>query len=100
MMRTRLLLAAILAAGLGMICTAKANAQADAVRSLSQTDVSLSLYGAFSGATTGDGIYQSPSNAAGGLIGVRHISNPILGFEGIYSFNRANQVYSSLILQL
>ena len=99
-MRTRLLLAAILAAGLWMICTAKANAQADAVRSLSQTDVSLSLYGAFSGATTGDGIYQSPSNAAGGLIGVRHISNPILGFEGIYSFNRANQVYSSLILQL
>jgi opacity protein-like surface antigen len=64
------------------------------VKALSQTDVSLSIYGAFSGRTTGDGIEQSPSNAAGGIVEVRHISNPIFGFEGTYSFNRANQVYS------
>ncbi len=37
---------------------------------------------------------QSPSNSAGGIVEVRHISNPIVGFEGTYSFNRANQVYS------
>ena len=59
-----------------------------------QTDVGASLYGAFTGTTTGDGTAQSPANAAGGLLEVRHIANPILGFEGTYSFNRANENYS------
>jgi opacity protein-like surface antigen len=58
-----------------------------------QTSVGLSLYGAFSGATNGNGVQESPSNSAGGLIEVRHISNPIFGFEGTYSYNRSNQVY-------
>lgn len=55
-----------------------------------QSDVALSLYGAFSGATNSNGTI-SPSNAAGGLIEVRHIRNPFIGYEGTYSFNRANQ---------
>ncbi len=59
-----------------------------------QTSVALSVYGAFSGTTTGNGVQQSPSNSAGALIEVRHISNPILGFEGTYAFNRANQTYT------
>src|ERR1700760_1515038 len=54
----------------------------------------LSLYGAFSGTTNGNGTAQSPANAAGGMIEVRHISNPIVGYEATYSFNRANQTYS------
>ncbi len=72
-----------------------AAAQARAVENgISNTDVALSLYGAFSGTTTGDNIQQSPSNAAGGLVEVRHIVNPLIGFEGTYSFNRANQTYT------
>ena len=59
-----------------------------------QTDAALSLYGAFTGATTGNGTQQSPSNSAGGLIEVRHIRNPLVGYEATYSYNRANQVYS------
>ena len=59
-----------------------------------QTDVALSVYGAFSGTTNGNGTVQSPSNAAGGMVEVRHISNPIVGYEATYSFNRANQTYS------
>jgi opacity protein-like surface antigen len=59
-----------------------------------QTDIAVSLYGAFSGATTGNGIEESPSNAAGGLFELRHISNPLIGYEATYSVNRANQVYS------
>ena len=59
-----------------------------------QTDVAASVYGAFSGTTTGHGTAQSPSNSAGALIELRHISNPILGFEATYSFNRATQDYS------
>jgi hypothetical protein len=58
-----------------------------------QTSVSASIYGAFSGTTSGDGTQQSPSNQAGGLLEIRHIANPILGFEGTYSFNRADQTY-------
>lgn len=60
-----------------------------------QTSVALSLYGAFSGATTGNGIQDSPSNSAGGIIELRHISNPIFGYEATYSYNRADQTYRS-----
>jgi opacity protein-like surface antigen len=59
-----------------------------------QTDVAASVYGAFSGTTNGNGTTQSPSNSAGALIELRHISNPILGFEATYSYNRANETYS------
>lgn len=58
-----------------------------------QTDVALSLYGAFSGATKGNGVTQSPSNAAGGMLELRHISNPLVGYDVTYSYNRANQSY-------
>jgi opacity protein-like surface antigen len=58
-----------------------------------QTDVGLSLYGAFSGTVDQNGVQQSPAAAAGGIFELRHIANPILGFEGTYSYNRANQRY-------
>lgn len=61
-----------------------------------QTSVGLSLYGAFSGTTTSNGVQQSPANSAGGLVELRHISNPILGWEATYSYNRANQEYRPL----
>jgi opacity protein-like surface antigen len=88
---------AILVAGLAALGCATASAQAAAERTLSQTDLSLGIYGAFSGATTGNGVQESPSNAAGGIFEVRHIDNPLVGFEGTYSFNRANQVYSPTV---
>jgi opacity protein-like surface antigen len=31
------------------------------------------------------------------MVEVRHIANPILGFDATYSFNRANQVYNRLV---
>jgi hypothetical protein len=86
--------AAIFALGLMALGGVIAGAQAVSDTGLSRTDVSLSLYGAFSGTTTGDGVIQSPSNAAGGLFEVRHIDNPLIGFEGTYSYNRANQKYT------
>lgn len=62
-----------------------------------QTSVALSAYGAFSGTTTANGVQQSPSNSAGGMLEVRHIANPILGFEGTYSFNRADESYKQTV---
>lgn len=71
------------------LCVTGASASAWA-----QTDVGLSLYGAFSGRTTGNGTVVSPANSAGGIIELRHISNPLVGYEATYSYNRANQTYS------
>ncbi|HUB18123.1 MAG TPA: outer membrane beta-barrel protein [Acidobacteriaceae bacterium] len=85
MQKTRLVPASFLA-----IVIALASTHASA-----QTSIALSGYGAFSGTTTGDGTQQSPANQAGGLFELRHISNPIFGFEGTYSFNRANQTYTT-----
>ncbi len=59
-----------------------------------QTSIGLSGYGAFSGAATGSGVQESPANQAGGIFELRHISNPIVGLEATYSFNRANQTYT------
>jgi opacity protein-like surface antigen len=66
---------------------------ASPVFACAQTDVGLSLYGAFSGRTDANGVTISPAASAGGIFELRHISNPILGFEGTYSYNRANQTY-------
>jgi hypothetical protein len=59
-----------------------------------QTDAALSLYGAFTGTTNANGTQQSPSNAPGVLLELRHLSNPLVGYELAYSFNRADQDYS------
>jgi hypothetical protein len=58
-----------------------------------QPDIAASVYGTFSGTTRGNNIVQSPSNAAGVLLEVREIKNPLVGFEGTYSFNRSDQGY-------
>jgi len=91
-MRKMCLRSVFLFAGLIMLIAAPA-AQA-------QTDVALSLYGAFSGTTNGNGTVQSPSNSAGGIVELRHISNPLVGYEATYSYNRDNQAYTSSVAPL
>jgi len=59
-----------------------------------QTDVAGSLYGSFPGSTNANGTAQSPSNSAGVLLELRHISNPLMGYELNYSFNNADQKYN------
>ncbi len=84
----------------GLAALAGAQLQAQAVtegKGQAQTDVSASLFGAFneSSSININGESQTPSNAAGGLLEVRHISKPWFGYEGTYSLNRANQIFSS-----
>jgi opacity protein-like surface antigen len=97
MMHTRWVQAAILAVGVCALGSFAATAQVKEVNSLSKTDVSASIYGAFSGTTSANGLQQSPSNSAGGIIEVRHLANPLIGFEGTYSFNHADQTYNALL---
>src|SRR3954453_20956862 len=80
-MRVKLFVSALILAA----CSALASAQ---------TDVALSIYGSFSSKTDANGVTISPATGAGGMVALRHIANPILGFEGTYSFNRANQRYN------
>ena len=61
-----------------------------------QTDIAASVYGAFSGSTSSNGTTQSPANAAGVLVELRHIANPLLGLEVTYAFNRSNQTYRQI----
>jgi len=75
-----------------ILCGAAALACAHAA---AQPDIAASVYGAFSGTTTGNGVQQSPSNAAGVLLEVREIKNPLVGFEGTYAYNRSDQGYAS-----
>lgn len=66
---------------------------------VAQTDVGLSAYGAFNGLGKTTDIsteYLNPANAMGGMLEVRHIHSPLIGFEGTYSVNRANQRYLAL----
>lgn len=80
--------------GTVVVCMALGGASLAGV-ARAQTDVAASIYGAFSQSTSGNNILQSPSNAAGALVEVRHISNPLVGYEATYAFNRANQSYTN-----
>jgi opacity protein-like surface antigen len=86
-MQTRWMQRAFLLVGAAALASAAACAQ---------TDIAASVYGAFNGTTTANGVSQSPSNSAGALLEVRHISKPWFGFEGTYAFNHATQTYSEI----
>src|ERR1700761_8662892 len=70
------------------------NVAAVAQRAASETDVAASVYGSFGGSTNGNGTQQSPSNGAGFLAELHHQSNPLVGYELTYAWNRASQNYT------
>ncbi len=82
----RILASIILVVAAALVC----------VHAEAQPDIAASIYGAFSQSTTGNNVIQSPSNAAGVLLEVRDIKNPLVGFEGTYSYNRSDQGYASV----
>jgi hypothetical protein len=45
-------------------------------------------------ATGGNGTKQTPTNAPGGLVELRHIQNSFVGYEMAFSFNPADQSYA------
>lgn len=65
---------------------------------MAQTTVAASVYGAFRSSTSANTTTQSPSNAAGFLLEVRHIWNPLMGIEATYSYNRADEDYTRQVL--
>ena len=78
----------ILSLSLGLVAFGAAPAFA-------QTDLALSALGAFSQTSTGNGTVQVPAIHAGGLVQLRHIRNPLVGYEVTYSYTGANLVYKA-----
>lgn len=66
------------------------------MQAFAQTDIAFSVLGAFSESSSGNGTLQTPSVHAGGLFQLRHIANPLVGYEVTYSYSRANQVYTQV----
>lgn len=64
-----------------------------AAGSRSQTDVGVSGYFAMTKGSAGLGTKQTPSNAPGGMLELRHISSPLLGYELAFTYGPANQKY-------
>jgi hypothetical protein len=59
-----------------------------------QTDLAVSVYGAFTQKVTGNGVTQSPANQGGAMVELHHQSNPLVGYTFTYSWNRADQTYT------
>lgn len=60
-----------------------------------ETDAAVSVYGSLNTTSnTSSGLAQIPANSIGGMLEFRHIIRSLVGFEGTYSFNPANQEYS------
>ncbi len=107
-MRKKWMLTTFILIGMAALTGAAAYGQADAPAggqsgaaakartapgSRSQTDIGASFYEALTSATSGNGTQQTPSNAPGGMIELRHIANPLVGYEMTFSFNPADQAY-------
>ncbi len=65
-----------------------------AARSDKQTDIGLSGYFAMTKATSGNGTQQTPTNAPGGMLELRHIHSTFIGYEMAFSYNPADQAYA------
>ena len=65
-----------------------------AAGSRSQTDIGASFYEALTNSTSGNGTQQTPTNAPGGMVELRHIASNLVGYEMTFSFNPADQAYA------
>ena len=108
-MRKKWMLSTFILIGIAALTGAAAYGQADASTSgqtgaqaktrkargsEAQWDVAGSFYEALTGGTSGTGTKQTPTNAPGGMFEIRHIVNPLVGYEMTISYNPADQAYA------
>jgi len=77
---------AIVAAVAAALCGMTAHAQ---------TDAALSGLRTMTSSSTGSGTTQTPTDAEGALFELRHIVNPLVGYEFNYSYAEENESYTS-----
>ena len=56
-----------------------------------ETDIGLNFYEAMNSTTTAMGVVQTPTNSPGGMLEIRQIRRPLVGYELTYSLNPANE---------
>ncbi|ACO34522.1 MULTISPECIES: outer membrane beta-barrel protein [Acidobacterium] len=71
---------------------------AAALPAQAQTSVGVSALGAFPSSTSSNMTEQNPYKQAGFMVELRHISNPLVGFDVSYAFHRANQSYRAHVV--
>jgi hypothetical protein len=59
-------------------------------------DVSVNVFGQFTGSTSGNGVHDSPNNSMGGLASFRQSFKPWLGYEVNYSYTRFAERFNVL----
>ncbi|SPE20277.1 conserved exported hypothetical protein [Candidatus Sulfotelmatomonas gaucii] len=64
------------------------------VAARAQTDAALSGFRTITSSSSGFGTQQTPHDSEGAMIELRHIVNPLVGFEGAVSFALADQSYA------
>lgn len=64
------------------------------VAAQAQTDVAVSGFRTITSNSSGSGTLQMPHDSEGAIIELRHIVNPLVGFEGAVSFNLADESYA------
>jgi hypothetical protein len=101
MMRMKWMLTTFILTGMAALTCAAAHGQAGpaakekvGVQSGRQTDIGGSFYRTFTSSVTGMGTVQTPTDSEGGLLEVRHIASPLVGYEMAFSFNPADQAYA------
>ena len=105
-MRVKLTPAVLLLMAMAARCDAAARGQAQqnvspapanarpATANYSETDVGVSFYQALTSPSTAMGYQQTPVNSLGGMVEVRHLVSPLIGFEVTYSFNQADESFA------
>jgi hypothetical protein len=87
-------LCAASASAQGQAGTAQAPAQAQAEPAPHagvETDIGFNFYEAMNSSTTAQGITETPINAPGGMLEIRQIRSPFIGYEVTYSYNPADE---------
>ncbi len=78
----------------GQAGTAQAPAQAQAEPAPHggvETDIGFNFYEDINSSTTAKGITETPINSEGGMLEIRQIRSPFIGYEVTYSYNPADE---------
>lgn len=95
------------AVALGAACPAQTSANGQAqpdtatpppAKAAAEAEFSIggSFYEALNKSTTGNGTQQTTTNSSGGMLEMRYIGRPLLGFEFTYSYHPADQTIAPL----
>jgi opacity protein-like surface antigen len=59
-----------------------------------ETDLGVGVYRSMTSPTTAKGVVQTPVNSLGGMVELRHLVKPLVGYEFTFAFNPADEGYA------